>query len=82
MNPRAALLFVLVGCAGLAQDARDPAFAAVPFDQWLAGSEQPRIRWTTRVLPVELSNFQRLRAELTFRWTARRLPNGAAEAFW
>jgi hypothetical protein len=65
VNCRAALLFVLVGCAGLAQDgSRDPAFAAVPFDQWLAGAEQPRIRWTTRVLPVELSNFQRLQAKV------------------
>jgi len=65
VNPRAALLFVLMGCAGLAQDgARDPAFTAVPFDQWLAGSEQPRLRWTTRVLPVELSNFQRMRARV------------------
>jgi hypothetical protein len=54
-----------MGCAGLAQDgSRDPAFAKVPFDQWLAGSEQPRVRWTTRVLPVELSNFQRLRARV------------------
>lgn len=65
MNLRAALLFVLVGCAGLAQDGDpDPAFAAFPFDQWLAGGEQPRIRWTTRVLPVDLSKFQRLRARV------------------
>jgi hypothetical protein len=65
VNLRATLLFVVFGCAGLAQDgSRDPAFAAVPFDQWLAGNEQPRIRWTTRVLPVELSNFQRLRARV------------------
>jgi hypothetical protein len=62
---RATLLFVLMACAGLAQDGSlDPAFAKVPFGQWLAGSEQPRIRWTTRVLPVELSNFQRLRARV------------------
>ncbi|HTD43098.1 MAG TPA: hypothetical protein VK687_02915 [Bryobacteraceae bacterium] len=65
MKFRAASLFVLLGCAGLAQDgSRDPAFAKVPFDQWLAGSEQPRVRWNTRVLPVELSNFQRLRARV------------------
>jgi hypothetical protein len=62
---RAALLFVLVGCAGLAQKGdRDPVFAAVPFDQWLAGSEQPRIRWTTRVLAAELSRFQRLQTRV------------------
>ncbi len=65
MNLKAALPFVLCGCAALAQDgSRDRAFAAVPFDEWLAGSEQPRIRWTTRVPPVELSNFQRLRARV------------------
>lgn len=65
MNPRAALLFVLVGCAGLAQDGdRDPAFGPVPFDQWLAGSEPPRIRWSTRVFPADLSKFQRLRARV------------------
>ena len=65
MNLRATSLFVLMGCAGLSQDGSpDPAFAKVPFDQWLAGSEQPRVRWTTRVLPVELSNFQRLRARI------------------
>ena len=65
MNSSAALLFVLVGCAGLAQEGSpDPAFAAVPFDQWLAGNEAPRIRWTTRVLPANLSRFQRLRARV------------------
>jgi hypothetical protein len=65
VNLRAELLFVLVGCAGLAQDSsRDPAFAAVPFDQWLADSEQPRLHWSTRVQAVELSNFQRLRARV------------------
>jgi len=65
VNLRATLLFVLMGCAGLAQDgSRDPAFAAIPFDQWLAGGEPPRVRWTPRVLPVELSNFQRLKSRV------------------
>jgi hypothetical protein len=66
VNLRAALLFVfLLGCVGLGQDSSlDPAFAKVPFDQWLAGSEQPRVHWSTRVLPIELSNFQRLRARV------------------
>jgi hypothetical protein len=65
VNPRAALLFVIVGCAGLAQDGDpDPVFAAVPFDRWLAESEQPRIRWTTRVQPAELSRFQRLQTRV------------------
>src|SRR5579862_1650439 len=55
----------MVGCAGLAQDGdRDPAFVPVPFDKWLAANEQPRIRWTTRVLPVELTKFQRLQARV------------------
>jgi hypothetical protein len=65
VNLRAALLFVFVGGAGLAQIGDpDPVFAAVPFGQWLAGSEQPRIRWTTRVLPAELSKFQRLQTRV------------------
>jgi hypothetical protein len=65
VNLRAVLLFVFVGCAGLAQDGdRDPAFAPVPFERWLASSEPPHIRWTTRVFPAELSKFQRLRARV------------------
>ena len=65
MNYRAALPFVLFACAVLAQDgSRDRAFAAVPFDQWLAANDQPRIHWATHVQPVELSNFQRLRARV------------------
>jgi hypothetical protein len=65
VNPRAALLLVFVAGAGLAQDGDpDPAFAPVPFEQWLAGGEQPRIRWSTRIFPADLSKFQRLRARV------------------
>jgi hypothetical protein len=65
VNLRAALLLVFAGCAGLAQEGdRDPLFAAVPFDQWLAGREPPRIRWSARVLPAELSRFQRLQTRV------------------
>jgi hypothetical protein len=41
-------------------------FAAVPFNRWLADGDQTKFRWTTRVLPAELSSHQRLlaRAEI------------------
>ena len=61
MTLRAALLVVVAG-AGLAQEGSlDPAFAGIPFDQWVTANEQPRIRWSTRILPAELSDAQRLR---------------------
>jgi hypothetical protein len=59
------LLFVVLGyAAGGQEGASDPVFAAVPFEQWLAANDPPRFRWTTRVLPPELSNLQRLRARV------------------
>ena len=40
---------------------RDPAFARVPFDQWLAANDAPQIKWEPRVLPAMLAVEQRLR---------------------
>ena len=42
----------------------DPAFATIPFDRWIDEGDQAHIRWTARVLPVELSNHQRLQAKV------------------
>ena len=42
----------------------DPAFKTIPFDSWVDQGDQAHIRWTARVLPVELSNHQRLQAKI------------------
>src|ERR1700674_984931 len=42
----------------------DPAFKNIPFDRWIDQGDQAHIRWTARVLPVELSNHQRLQAKI------------------
>jgi hypothetical protein len=42
----------------------DPAFRTIPFDGWVDQGDQAHIRWTARVLPVELSNHQRLQAKI------------------
>jgi hypothetical protein len=42
----------------------DPAFKNIPFDTWIDQGDQAHIRWTARVLPVELSTHQRLQAKL------------------
>lgn len=42
----------------------DPAFKTIPFDSWIDQGDQAHIRWTARVLPVELSNHQRLQAKI------------------
>jgi hypothetical protein len=44
--------------------ALDPAFKTIPFDSWIDQGDQAHIRWTARVLPVELSNHQRLQAKI------------------
>src|SRR5271156_6489939 len=38
----------------------DPVFRNVPFDEWLKGGEDARIRFTMRVLPPRLSSHQRM----------------------
>jgi hypothetical protein len=45
----------------------DPAFAGLPLDQWLAGGEQPRMRWSVNVSHPRLSVHQRLMAEVEVR---------------
>ena len=42
----------------------DPAFKTIPFDTWIDQGDQAHIRWTAHVLPVELSNHQRLQAKI------------------
>ena len=42
----------------------DPAFAAIPFEQWMAQGDQAHIHWTARALPVVLSNHQRLQVRV------------------
>ncbi len=63
---RHGLTIVLLGWAAFAsagaQGVSDPVFAAVPFNRWLADGDQTKFRWTTRVLPAELSSHQRLLA--------------------
>jgi len=51
----------LVAQSGAAQPGlTDPVFSQVPFDQWLSGSDQSRMRWDTRVSEPALSSHQRL----------------------
>lgn len=45
----------------------DPVFDRIPFEQWLKGGEDTRIRWSAEVLPSRLSVNQRLSAVLTVR---------------
>ena len=62
-----AFAFLLVGGSGaiLAQNGSpDPAFKNIPFDRWVDEGDEAHIRWTARVLPVELSNHQRLEAKI------------------
>lgn len=42
----------------------DPAFATIPFDRWVEEGEQAHIHWSAKLLPVELSNHQRLEAKV------------------
>ncbi len=59
------LLLFTLGFRLLAQGGwPDPAFDAVPFNEWVAGGEQAQIRWTVRVSMIGLSTQQRLRARI------------------
>lgn len=42
----------------------DPAFAAIPFDLWLAERDQAHFQWSARVSGGELDSSQRLRARV------------------
>lgn len=52
----AAAAFSLLAAGG----SPDPVFAPLPFETWLAQTEQAHIHWTARVSPAELTNYQRL----------------------
>jgi hypothetical protein len=54
-------LFLLAAMSALGQPGSpDPAFEKIPFDNWLKGSGQARMRWSMRVFPPSLSEHQRL----------------------
>ncbi len=42
----------------------DPVFQKVPFDEWLRGGEDARVRFTLRAMPARLSAHQRMAAML------------------
>ncbi len=66
-----AALFGLVAVAAAQpaapRDSLDPAFAELPFEQWLAGGQQARIEWGVSVSRPHLSAHQRLRADVDVR---------------
>jgi len=47
-----------------ANGAPDPAFSAIPFDNWLAGGDQVHFQWTLRVSGGQLTSLQRLGARV------------------
>lgn len=42
----------------------DSSFARIPFDEWLKGGDQTRMKWSVRVSHPQLSNHQRLLVEV------------------
>jgi hypothetical protein len=71
LTPRTAVLALsaLAACspAFAQRDSLDSAFAGLPFDQWLGGGEQARMRWSTSVSRTRLSVHQRLLADVEIR---------------
>lgn len=71
LTPRTAVFALLAFAAGSVPSAQrgslDPAFAGLPFDQWLAGGEQARMPWSLTVSRARLSAHQRLRADVEIR---------------
>lgn len=65
MTVKLLLLLLALGVVR-AQDggAPDPAFSAVPFEQWLTESGSTNLRWAVRVGPAELNNHQRLQSRV------------------
>jgi len=63
---RFAAAFLFAGAAATAAQngSPDPAFATIPFDRWIDEGDQAHIHWTSKTLPVELSNHQRLEAKV------------------
>lgn len=57
---RGFLYLTLVGAVALGQGLPDRAFQRVPFEQWLKGGDQARLRWSMRTVPASLSIHQRM----------------------
>lgn len=57
---RGLFFLTLVGTAALGQGLPDRAFQRVPFEQWLKGGDQTRLRWSMRTVPATLSIHQRM----------------------
>jgi hypothetical protein len=55
------LLYSLGAITSFGQGERpDPAFATIPFDEWLKGAGESHLRWSLRIVPPHLSVHQRL----------------------
>src|SRR5437016_13589710 len=61
--------------------APDPAFKNIPFDSWLDQGDQAHIRWTAHVLPIELSNHQRLQAKIDIQVDGNELARRRGKGF-
>lgn len=55
---------LLCGPAQAGEGSLDPVFAKVPFEKWFSGAPQSSLHWSARVLPVRLSNHQRLLSQM------------------
>ena len=60
----------------------DPAFKTLPFDTWVDQGDQAHVRWTARVLPVELSNHQRLQAKIDIQVDGNELARRRGKGFF
>ena len=67
LAPLFALVAVAAGQPVAPRESLDPAFAQLPFEQWLAGAQQARIEWGVTVSRPRLSAHQRLRVEVDVR---------------
>lgn len=71
LRPRTAVFALWGVAAGFLAFAQrgslDPAFAGLPFEQWLAGGEQARMHWSASVSRARLSAHQRLQAGVEIR---------------
>jgi len=57
---------LLAAVAAWGQQGRpDPVFDKVPFDEWLKGEGESRIRWTLHIAPPRLTPHQRLSASIS-----------------
>jgi len=63
------------------QGSQDPAFKNIPFDSWMDQGDQAHIRWTAHVLPVELSNHQRLQAKIDIQVDGNELARRRGKGF-